>query len=44
LGNHAKGLTLKSSEEANLFWGIVPAGTALPELEKQDGRYVAMKG
>ncbi|MFT6235716.1 MAG: hypothetical protein ACJAU9_000793 [Lentimonas sp.] len=37
-------LDLKSSEEADLFWGIVPVGTALPELEKPDGRYVAVTG
>lgn len=36
-------LDLKSTEEADKFWGIVPAGTQLPELEKKDGRYVAVK-
>ena len=34
-------LDLKSTEEADQFWHIVPAGTELPELEKKDGRYVA---
>ena len=31
---------LKSVEEADVFWGIVPAGEELPEMEKKDGRYV----
>lgn len=33
-------LDLKSVEEADVFWGIVPEGEALPEMEKKDGRYV----
>lgn len=33
-------LDLKSVEEADSFWGIVPKGKKLPELEKKDGRYV----
>ena len=33
-------LDLKSVEEADVFWGIVPAGDELPEMEKKDGRYV----
>ena len=33
-------LDLKSVEEADVFWGIVPAGEELPEMEKKDGRYV----
>jgi len=33
-------LDLKSVEEADVFWGIVPAGEKLPEMEKKDGRYV----
>ena len=37
-------LDLKSTEEADLFWNIVPADASLPELKKQDGRYVAVKG
>ena len=37
-------LDLKSTEEADLFWNIVPAAASLPELKKQDGRYVAVKG
>jgi site-specific recombinase XerD len=36
-------LDLKSVEEADVFWGIVPAGDALPAMEKKDGRYVAKK-
>lgn len=35
-------LDLKSVEEADRFWRIVPQGMALPEtMEKRDGRYVA---
>ena len=33
-------LDLKSVEEADKFWGIVPTGMELPPLEKKDGRYV----
>lgn len=34
-------LDLKSVEEADQFWRIVPQGMALPEkMEKRDGRYV----
>jgi integrase len=33
-------LDLKSVEEADEFWKIVPKGETLPELEKKDGRYV----
>ena len=33
-------LDLKSVEEADQFWQIVPEGEKLPELEKKDGRYV----
>jgi hypothetical protein len=33
-------LDLKSVEEADVFWGIVPTGEELPEVEKKDGRYV----
>jgi site-specific recombinase XerD len=33
-------LDLKSSEEADAFWRIVPKGVELPELEKKDGWYV----
>lgn len=33
-------LDLKSVEEADQFWRIVPEGEELPELEKKDGRYV----
>jgi hypothetical protein len=33
-------LDLKSVEEADEFWHIVPEGTALPtEMVKKDGRY-----
>ena len=33
-------LDLKSVEEADEFWRIVPEGTALPtEIAKKDGRY-----
>lgn len=34
-------LDLKSTEEADAFWGIVPQGETLPVLAKKDGRYVA---
>ncbi len=34
-------LDLKSVEEANQFWEIVPEGEKLPEMEMKDGRYVA---
>ena len=37
-------LDLNSTEEADLFWNIVPADASLPELKKQDGRTVAVKG
>jgi len=33
-------LDLKSVEEADAFWGIVPAGEELPAMEKKDGRYL----
>lgn len=33
-------LDLKSVEEADEFWAIVPAGEELPAMEKKDGRYV----
>lgn len=33
-------LDLKSVEEADEFWGIVPSGSELPEMEKKEGRYV----
>jgi integrase len=33
-------LDLKSVEEADAFWGIVPNGVTLPPMEKKDGRYV----
>ena len=36
-------LDLKSVEEADAFWKIVPRGETLPELEKKDGRYVVAK-
>ena len=36
-------LDLKSVEEADSFWRIVPEGVELPELEKKDGRYVLAK-
>lgn len=32
-------LDLKSVEEADRFWRIVPKEETLPELEKKDGRY-----
>ncbi len=34
---------MKSVEEADAFWGILPEGETLPELEKKDGRYVVIK-
>ena len=43
MGNHAKGLTLKSSEEADQFWQIAPMGTRLPKLEKREGRFESVK-
>ena len=36
-------LDLKSVEEADAFWKIVPKGETLPGLEKKDGRYVVTK-
>lgn len=36
-------LDLKSTEEADKFWKIVPKGTKLPKLEKKDGRYAPAK-
>ena len=33
-------LDLKSTEEADKFWEIVPKGTKLPRMEKKDGRLV----
>jgi integrase len=33
-------LDLKSVEEADKFWSIVPQGEELPEMDKKDGRYV----
>jgi site-specific recombinase XerD len=33
-------LDMKSVEEADTFWQIVPKGEKLPKLEKKDGRYV----
>lgn len=33
-------LNLKTVEEADQFWAIVPEGEALPKLKKKDGRYV----
>ncbi|WPJ95257.1 hypothetical protein SH580_17685 [Coraliomargarita algicola] len=33
-------LDLKSVEEADAFWAIVPEGEKLPAMEKKDGRYV----
>ena len=35
-------LDLKSVEEADTFWGIVPKGVELPEMEKKNGRYAAL--
>ena len=36
-------LDLKSVEEADQFWHIVPAGVKLPQLEKREGRYEVVK-
>jgi len=36
-------LDLKSVEEADLFWAIVPDGEALPAMKKKEGRYVLPK-
>ena len=36
-------LDLKSTEEADAFWRIVPKGVKLPELEKKDGWFVEKK-
>lgn len=36
-------LDLKSAEEADEFWSIVPEGIELPPLEKKDGRYMSPK-
>ena len=33
-------LDLKSTEEADHFWRINPAGTELPALHKREGRFV----
>jgi hypothetical protein len=33
-------LDLKSVEEADKFWQIVPRGAKLPEMEKKDDRYI----
>lgn len=33
-------LDMKSVEEADKFWQILPKGERLPEMEKKDGRYV----
>ena len=33
-------LDLKSTEEADKFWQIVPTGSKLPKMQKKDGRYV----
>ena len=33
-------LDLKSTEEAEQFWRITPAGTELPALHKREGRFV----
>ena len=33
-------LDLKSVEEADTFWAIIPEGDALPKMEKKDGLYV----
>ena len=35
-------LDLKSVEEADTFWEIVPKGQKLPKMEKKDGRYVPL--
>lgn len=36
-------LDLKSTEEADKFWQIVPTGSKFPEMEKKDGRFVPKK-
>jgi len=36
-------LDLKSVEEADTFWAIVPKGKKLPDMEKKDGRYVLVE-
>ena len=36
-------LDLKSTEEADQFWKIVPQGTKLPKLEKREGWYEPVK-
>jgi hypothetical protein len=36
-------LDLKSTEEAEQFWKIVPQGTKLPEFEKREGRFEPVK-
>ena len=36
-------LDLKSVEEADEFWKIVPKGEELPPMEKKDGRYLLPK-
>ncbi|MDA0350066.1 MAG: site-specific integrase [Verrucomicrobia bacterium] len=36
-------LDLKSVEEADAFWTIVPKGAELPTMEKKDGRYQQKK-
>ena len=36
-------LDLKSTEEAEQFWKIVPKGTRLPKLEKREGWYEPVK-
>jgi hypothetical protein len=33
-------LNLKTVEEADQFWNIVPEGEALPKLKKKDGLFV----
>jgi hypothetical protein len=33
-------LDMKSVEEADSFWSIVPEGEKLPPMEKKEGRYV----
>ncbi len=36
-------LDLKSVEEADTFWGIVPESEKLPAMEKKDGRYIILE-
>ncbi len=43
MGNRSEDITLKSTEEADQFWKIVPRGTKLPKLEKREGRFVPVK-